>query len=305
MTEKRHLLHCSRGPGPESMAIGEFGGAATLSGDGGALLSNADVLVLRDGPRRAQSGARLRRRHAAVLQESRSIRSRTPPTASRSPPRRNCSSARRAATASRTGASIRPRSAASASPVHIADRLGAAVLPAAAFRARLRASAAPAAAEAADRRADVGPLRDAAARHGRGLPAQPRRLHHRLGRCAHGAAVARAASISTTTSTTSSRCCTRSAATRTSIAVCQPSVPVLAAVALMEADNDPYVPRSMMLMGGPIDTRDQSDRGQQAGRGARHRLVPPATSSPRCRSRIRASCATSIRASCSCTASSA
>jgi poly(3-hydroxybutyrate) depolymerase len=39
------------------------------------------------------------------------------------------------------------------------------------------------------------------------------------------------------------------------IAVCQPSVPVLAAVALMEADNDPYVPTSMILMGGPIDTR--------------------------------------------------
>ncbi len=39
------------------------------------------------------------------------------------------------------------------------------------------------------------------------------------------------------------------------IAVCQPSVPVLAAVALMEADGDPYVPTSMILMGGPIDTR--------------------------------------------------
>jgi len=39
------------------------------------------------------------------------------------------------------------------------------------------------------------------------------------------------------------------------IAVCQPSVPVLAAVALMEADDDPYVPLSMVLMGGPIDTR--------------------------------------------------
>jgi len=39
------------------------------------------------------------------------------------------------------------------------------------------------------------------------------------------------------------------------MAVCQPSVPVLAAVALMEADKDPYVPRSMVLMGGPIDTR--------------------------------------------------
>jgi len=39
------------------------------------------------------------------------------------------------------------------------------------------------------------------------------------------------------------------------IAVCQPSVPVLAAVALMEADDDPLVPNSMVLMGGPIDTR--------------------------------------------------
>jgi poly(3-hydroxybutyrate) depolymerase len=39
------------------------------------------------------------------------------------------------------------------------------------------------------------------------------------------------------------------------MAVCQPSVPVLAAVALMEAEGDPDVPASMVLMGGPIDTR--------------------------------------------------
>ena len=38
-------------------------------------------------------------------------------------------------------------------------------------------------------------------------------------------------------------------------AVCQPSVPVLAATALMEADADPAVPRSLTLAGGPIDTR--------------------------------------------------
>jgi poly(3-hydroxybutyrate) depolymerase len=37
------------------------------------------------------------------------------------------------------------------------------------------------------------------------------------------------------------------------IAVCQPSVPVLAAVALLAAANDPCQPRSMVLMGGPID----------------------------------------------------
>ena len=39
------------------------------------------------------------------------------------------------------------------------------------------------------------------------------------------------------------------------VAVCQPSVPVLAATALMEADGDPCAPLSMVLMGGPIDTR--------------------------------------------------
>jgi len=39
------------------------------------------------------------------------------------------------------------------------------------------------------------------------------------------------------------------------IAVCQPSVPVLAAVALMAAERDPDQPKSMTLMGGPIDTR--------------------------------------------------
>jgi poly(3-hydroxybutyrate) depolymerase len=39
------------------------------------------------------------------------------------------------------------------------------------------------------------------------------------------------------------------------IAVCQPSVPVLAAVAVMEEDKDPLSPASMTLMGGPIDTR--------------------------------------------------
>jgi poly(3-hydroxybutyrate) depolymerase len=37
--------------------------------------------------------------------------------------------------------------------------------------------------------------------------------------------------------------------------VCQPSVPVLAAVALMEANNDPAAPLTMSLAGGPIDTR--------------------------------------------------
>lgn len=39
------------------------------------------------------------------------------------------------------------------------------------------------------------------------------------------------------------------------MAVCQPSVPVFAAVALMEAMGDRAAPRSMILMAGPIDAR--------------------------------------------------
>jgi len=39
------------------------------------------------------------------------------------------------------------------------------------------------------------------------------------------------------------------------MAVCQPSVPVLAATAIMEMRGDPFAPATMTLMGGPIDTR--------------------------------------------------
>jgi poly(3-hydroxybutyrate) depolymerase len=39
------------------------------------------------------------------------------------------------------------------------------------------------------------------------------------------------------------------------MAVCQPSVPVMAAVSLMNQRADPLTPKSMILMGGPIDTR--------------------------------------------------
>ncbi len=39
------------------------------------------------------------------------------------------------------------------------------------------------------------------------------------------------------------------------MSVCQPTVPVLCAVSLMAANNDPHRPKSMIMMGGPIDTR--------------------------------------------------
>jgi len=39
------------------------------------------------------------------------------------------------------------------------------------------------------------------------------------------------------------------------ISVCQPTVPVLAAVSLMASSGDAHQPRSMVMMGGPIDPR--------------------------------------------------
>ena len=39
------------------------------------------------------------------------------------------------------------------------------------------------------------------------------------------------------------------------LGVCQPAVPLIAAVGLMEAADHPAIPASMTLMGGPIDTR--------------------------------------------------
>ena len=39
------------------------------------------------------------------------------------------------------------------------------------------------------------------------------------------------------------------------VAVCQPTVPVFAAISLMEAQRDRNVPKSMVLMAGPIDAR--------------------------------------------------
>ncbi len=48
------------------------------------------------------------------------------------------------------------------------------------------------------------------------------------------------------------------------MAVCQPAVPVLAAAALMAADNDPATPPAMVLMGGPIDTRVNPTRVNRA-----------------------------------------
>lgn len=39
------------------------------------------------------------------------------------------------------------------------------------------------------------------------------------------------------------------------ISVCQPTVPVLAAISLMASANEPNLPKTMVMMGGPIDPR--------------------------------------------------
>ncbi|SDO46502.1 polyhydroxyalkanoate depolymerase [Geodermatophilus sp. DSM 45219] len=51
------------------------------------------------------------------------------------------------------------------------------------------------------------------------------------------------------------------------VAVCQPAVPVLAAVALLAAEDDPAQPASVTLMAGPIDTRINPNRVNTSATG--------------------------------------
>ena len=263
------------------MAIGEFGGAPASIGEfggapasGGPVLSNGHVLAVRGGPCGAAAGARARRCHAGSISRIRSIRSRTPPTA-----RRMAAAAELFERSTRRYA--KPEWGIESvliggerAPITYRDGVGAAVLPAAAFRAHVLPHAAPAAAEVADRRADVGPLRHAAARHGRSLPAQPRRLHHRLGRRAHGAAVG-----GPLRSRRLHRLRHQHAALPRRRHPCHRGVPAVGAGAGGDrADGSRR--RSLRAAldhadGRPDRHAQQSDRGEQARRGARRRLVPP------------------------------
>ena len=140
----------------------------------------------------------------------------------------------------------------------------------------------------ADRRADVGPLRDAAARHRRGLPARTTTSTSPTGSMRAWCRWRRAASISTTTSTTSSRILHALGGDCHVIAVCQPSVPVLAAVALHGSRR-----RSVRAAFDDPDGRAdrharQPDRRSTSSPRSAASTGSAATSSPRCRSRIRA-----------------
>ena len=82
------------------------------------------------------------------------------------------------------------------------------------------------------------------------------------------------------------------------VAVCQPTVPVLAAAALMAQDGDEAQPRSMTLMAGPIDTRISPTKVNELA------IKKPIewfekNSSPMCLSPTRARAGRSIQVSCS------
>ena len=277
------MLRRNKRAGVPNMAIGEFGGAPAA---GGPVLLERPLLALRDGPRCAEPGARFRRRDAALFQE--------PAQSARAHHLRQVGCRGdgivRALDAALRQAGLghrfhHGRRRARADP-HL-HRLGAAVLQSAALRAHVLPHAAPAAAQGADRRADVGPLRHAAARHGRSLPAQPRRLHHRLGRCAHGAAVG-----GPLRSRRLHRLHHQHPASPRRRHPCHRGVPAIGAGAGGDrADGGRQGSLRAALDhadGRPDRHAQQSDRGEQARRGTRQSTGSAATSSPRCRSRIRA-----------------
>ena len=81
--------------------------------------------------------------------------------------------------------------------------------------------------------------------------------------------------------------------------VCQPTVPVLAAVSLMAARGEPIAAKSMVMMGGPIDSRESPTavnnppRRSRCGGSSRNVIhTVPANYPGRGRQSIRGSCST-------------
>ena len=108
--------------------------------------------------------------------------------------------------------------------------------------------------QGADRGTDVRALRHAAARHRRGDDPRAQSLRHRLARRARDPGLDGRFDLDDFIDHVIDF--VRYIGTNTHvIAVCQPSVPVLAAAARMAAMDDPCRPASITLMGGPIDTR--------------------------------------------------
>ena len=143
----------------------------------------------------------------------------------------------------------------------------AALLPPDPLPPRLRADAPEDAPTGAGGRADVGPLRHARPRH-RGSPApRARRLPSPTGRTRATCRSTKAASTSTITSTYIIEFLRLLGPDLHVIAVCQPTVPVLAAVSIMSSGGDSAVPRSMILMAGPIDPRKSPTQVNEVATG--------------------------------------
>ena len=255
------------------MAIGEFGGAPVAPGGGGVLLSTPLYWLYEMSLCGAQSGAGMGRRHAAVLQESgesaflhhlRKIRRRRLRTlrALDAPVR-----------PARVADFLDPRRRRARADSHF-DGMGAAVLPARSFRARVRTPSAAPAAEAPPRRAAVRALPDAAARHGRSVSPQSRGLHHRVGQCEHGAARGgelRPRRLHRLSDLDPARARRRHA--------CDRRVPAVGAgVGRGRADGGGRRSLRPALHGADGRTdrhQGQPHRGEQTCRAAWHRLVPP------------------------------
>ena len=88
------------------------------------------------------------------------------------------------------------------------------------------------------------------------------------------------------------------------ISVCQPTVPVLAAISLMASANDPKLPKTMTMMGGPIDPRKSPTPVNDLATEKPLFLVREQRDLQRAAELSRASAARCIRASCSMPASS-
>ena len=67
------------------------------------------------------------------------------------------------------------------------------------------------------------------------------------------------------------------------LAVCQPSVPAYAATAIMNADKHPARPKTLTMMGGPIDTRKAPTAVNTLATAAAAQPGSSRTSSPPCR----------------------
>ena len=83
------------------------------------------------------------------------------------------------------------------------------------------------------------------------------------------------------------------------VAVCQPCVAALAAVAIMAEDGHPATPRSLTLMAGPIDCRISPTKVNELATSEADRMVRAQPDRHGARRATRARCGASIRASCS------